>query len=134
MPTLAPVVLIDRASTPKNHTFAPRSVEGGVGVVAEGTANGTAVGENQLVISTTRNATRRKAKLLFTFRKTANETVGGVDRPVILDSSYVTVEATFGNLLTEAERNDIMGQVQSSLAASQTLIHGVVVKGESVYS
>lgn len=134
MPTLAPVILKDRKATPVSHTFAPRSVESGVGVVAEGTANGTAVGENQLTFSTTRNQTRRKAKLGFTFRKVATEVIGSVERPIILDSSYVNVEFAFGNMFTEAERNDIVGQVQDSLAATQATTHAVIVKGESVYS
>lgn len=134
MPSIQNLVLKDRQATPVNHTFTPRSVSDGQGVVAEAAASGTAIGENRCVISSRTTAgNRRKSDQKFTFRKVAVSTVNGIEVPQIVDSAYVTITYDFGPNFTEAERNNIQGQVEESQKATCLLVHHVVVKGEAVY-
>lgn len=134
MPSIQNVVLKDRQATPVNHTFTPRSVSDGAGTVAEAAASGTAVGENRLVVSARTTAgNRRKSDQKFTFRKVAMSTINGVEVPQIVDTAYVTVTYDFGPNWTEAERNNIQGQVEDSQKATCLLVYNTVVKAEAVY-
>lgn len=134
MPSIQNVVLKDRQATPVNHTFTPRSVSNGTGVVAEAAASGTAIGENRLSVSSRTTAgNRRKSDLKFSFKKVAMSTVNGVEVPQIVDTAYVTITYDFGPNWTEAERNNIQGQVEDSQRTTSTLVYNTVVKAEAVY-
>ena len=134
MPSIQNLVLKDRQATPVNHTFTPRTVSGGEGVVGEAAASGTAVGENRISIRARISAgNRRKVDQKMTFRKVAMSTVNGVEVPTIVGSSYVTITYDWDPNFTEAERNNIQGQVEDSQKVTQVLVYNTVVKGETVY-
>lgn len=133
MPNLATVVLTDRKATPLTHSFLPRASSAGVGVCVEGTLSGSAIGENQLTISSKKNAQKQKGTLKLAVRKIATQTVNGITTDVVLGNAYVNVDLSFDPIFTEAERNDVVGMVYSALAPTQTFMMDVLVKGNSVF-
>lgn len=134
MPNLASITLTDRKATPVTHIYAPRNSSVGKGVCVEGTASGSAIGENHLTISGSKNAKKQKGLLKLAVRKVATQTVNGITTEVVLGSAYVNMDVSFDPVFTEAERNDVIGQFYSALAPSQTFVMDVIVKGNSVYS
>lgn len=133
MPNLATVVLNDRKATPVAHSFLPRASSAGLGVCVENTSSGSAIGENQLSIFSRKNAQKQKGALKLAIRKVASQTVNGVTTDVVLGNAYVNIDVTFDAIFTEAERNDVVGMAYSALAPTQTFVHDVIVKGNSVF-
>lgn len=132
MASLQNLVLKDRAATPVDHTFTPRSVRDGVGVVVE---NGSvAMGENSVSLSQRRTENgRQKTTMKMVFPVVADEIINGVSRPVIIDTDYVTITYDFGPTSTTARRNNVQGMVEDSQKSSKTLIKASVVDLESVW-
>jgi hypothetical protein len=133
MPQLQNLVLTDRKATPVAHTFTPRSIEGNVAMVAETT--GTPIGDPRVTVSLGKPTAqgRYKPQIRFTFPVTQIQTVNGVSTPVVVRTSYAELSFNFDQTTSEAERNDIVGQVQSALDASKTLINDTVVKLQGVF-
>jgi len=65
MPQLQNLVMTDRATTPVNHTFVPRSMNGPVGEVVEST--GVPIGDSRSTISLVRT-TNGRYKAVFKLR------------------------------------------------------------------
>lgn len=133
MPQLNNLVLTDRAATPVAHTFVPRDIVNGIGTVAE--SSGIPLGENRVAIGLNRrNQTGRfKPTVNYTFPVVQTQTINGVSTPVIVRVAYATVTFNFDATSSEAERNNVVGMVQSSLDSSKTLINDTVVKLQGVY-
>jgi hypothetical protein len=133
MPQLANLVLTDRKATPVAHTYTPRSIDGNVGMVAETT--GTPIGDPRVTVSLGKPTAqgRYKPQVRYTFPVVQTQTINGVSTPVIVRTSYVELNFSFDQTSSEAERNDIVGMVQSSLDASKVLINDTVVKLQGVY-
>lgn len=132
MPQLQTLVLKDRKATPVNHTFTPRDIVDRVGTVVE--SSGLPIGDARVGVSSTRTATGRyKPVVKFTFPVVQNETVNGVSRPVVVRTAYAEVHFNFDQTSSEAERNDVVGMVESALGVDKALINGAVVKLEGVY-
>lgn len=132
MPQLQNLVLKDRKSTPVNHTFTPRDIVDRVGTVAEST--GLPLGDSRVTVSSVRNANGRyKPVVKFTFPVLQTETVNGVSRPVVVRTAYADLTFNFDQSSSEAERNDVVGMVQSALDVDKTLINDAVVKLQGVY-
>ena len=132
MPQLQNVVLKDRASTPVDHTFTPRNIENGVGETVE--SQGVPVGENRFTIGlrrTTSGRYRGEARLVLP--QVQSQVVNGVTTPVVVRTAYATVVFDFAATSTEAERNNAVGMVQSSLAATVPLVNDTFVKLQGVY-
>lgn len=128
MPQLQTLVLTDRATTPVNHTFTPRDIQGNVATVAEST--GVPIGDNRVTVSLGKTASNRyKPTVKFTFPVMAS--VDGVS--TVVRTAYAELTLSFDNTSTEAERNNVVGMVQSALAANKPLIHDTIVKLEGVY-
>lgn len=133
MPQLQNLVLTDRAATPVNHTFVPRSIDKN-GVVTVVESSGIPIGDKRVTIGSTRTASGKfKYTLKYTFPVVATETINGVSRPTVLRASYIEVICTFDPTSTEQERKDAVGQVESSLGASKTLINDSLIKMEGIY-
>lgn len=133
MPQLQNLVLTDRAATPVAHTFAPSEISGGVAAVVE--SSGVPLGNKRVTLSInrTKDNGRYKPSLKFTFPVVQTETLNGVSRPVVVRTAYVDLTFTFDPASTTQERDDVMGQVYSSLATDQTLTRGLIVGLENVY-
>lgn len=132
MPQLQNVVLTDRAATPVNHTYVPRDIVNGVGSVIEST--GVAVGDNSLSVSLTKTAAgRRKAKINLVLPIVQNQVLNGITTPVVVRTTYVTVEFSFDPTSSTQERKDALGLIASALAPGKVLIENTVVNLEGVY-
>lgn len=133
MPQLTNLVLTDRKATPVAHTFTPRSLEGNVGMVAEST--GVPIGDPRVTVSLGKPTAqgRYKPQIRFTFPVTQTQTINGISTPVIVRTSYAELSFNFDSTSSEAERNDIVGMVQSALDASKVLVNDTVVKLQGVY-
>lgn len=132
MPQLQNIVLTDRAATPVNHTYTPRGIAGGVAEVVEST--GVPIGDNRFTVSLKETAQGRfKSVLKGQFPIVQNQTINGVTTPVVVRTSYCTVEFSFDKSSAEQERKDCVGLMQSSLDASKTLVNDSVVKLQGVY-
>jgi hypothetical protein len=132
MPQLNPLVLKDRKATPVNHTFTPRDIVDRVGTVAE--SSGLPLGDNRVAVTLVRTPSNRyKPAVKFTFPVLATETINGVSMPKIVRTAYADLTFNFDASSNEAERNDIVGMVQSALDADKTLINDVIVKLQGVY-
>ena len=133
MPQLQPLVLKDRAATPKDRTFSPFNIEGGVGFLVERT--GIPAGDNTLSISSRKTAGgkyRATIKLMMPV-VTTNQSINGVTVVTSERVAVATLEFQFDARSTEQERKDLVGLVQSSLDPAKTLINDAVVKLEGVY-
>lgn len=132
MPQLQSIVLTDRTPvTPVNFTFDPRDIDKGVGAVIN--SSGVPIGDKRLTVSMKKTGTRYKGELRLTLPVIATETINGVSRPVVIRTSYVTLDVTFDEKSTEQERNDAIGMMYSALATSKTLVNDTLVKLQGVY-
>ena len=133
MPQLQVLVLTDRAATPVNHTFTPRSIDkNGVATVVE--SSGIPIGDKRVTIGSTRTASGKfKHTLKFVFPIVATETINGVSNPVVVRVAYADLVFTFEPTSSEQERKDAVGQVESALGASKTLINDSLIKMEGIY-
>lgn len=131
MPQLQNLILKDRAATPKDHTFTPRNIENGVGESVETT--GVPVGESRHTISLRRSGNRYKVTQKLSMPVVSNQTINGVTSPVVVRTAFVTVTFDFDATSSEAERNDLVGMLQSSYDPSKVLVNDTVVKLQGVY-
>lgn len=135
MPQLQTLVLTDRKATPVAHTFLPRGISqpGNVGEVVEST--GVPMGDPRVTVSLGKPTAqgRFKPSLRYTFPVVQTATVNGISKPEIVRTAYVELNFSFDGSSSEAERNDIVGMVQDSLAVSKVLVHNTVVKLEGVF-
>lgn len=133
MPQLQTLVLKDRASTPVNHTFAPRDITGNVGKVVAST--GVPVGEKTYTVSLrqTPDNGRFRVQLRMAVPTVQNQDIGGVINPIVTRTAYVDATFTFDRTSTEQERKDVVGMFQDSLDSSKALTNGVLVNLEGVY-
>lgn len=133
MPQLQNLVLTDRAATPVNHTFVPRSIDkNGVATVVE--SSGIPIGDKRVTIGSTRTASGRfKYTLKFVMPVVATEVINGVSNPTVIRYASADVVFTFAPTSTEQERKDLVGQVESAFGASKTLINDSLIKMEGIY-
>lgn len=132
MPQLQNLVLTDRAATPVAHTFAPRSKDGGVAVVAEST--GVPIGDPKFTLSTTKTAGGRfKTVMKLSIPVVQTQTVNGVSTPVVVRTAYVDATFSFGNNSSLQERKDAVGLFSSALAPGAVLVNDVLTKCEGVW-
>ena len=131
MPQLQNLVLKDRAATPKDHTFTPRNIADGVGESVETT--GVPVGESRHSISLRRTSDRYKITQKLAVPVVAAQIINGISTPVVVRTAYVSVTFDFASTSSEAERNDLVGMLQSSYDPSKILVNDTIVKLQGVY-
>jgi len=132
MPSFTSLVLTDRAATPANHTFLPRSNRDGVALVTE--SNGTPAADKRFSISTRRVNGKLKRRIVFQVPVVQTETINGISRPKVVRESIVDATFTFSEDSSEDERDDVVGMFASSLDASKALVNDTIVKAEEVFS
>lgn len=134
MPSLQPLVITDRQATPVNRTLNPSGSAGpGIGVVALADASGAAVTERRFSIGQRRSSDRVRTTMKYQVPAIVTEVINGVSTPKVMRVAYVDMTFNFHNTHTEAERNDITGEVASMLSPSKVLVNDTVVKGQSVF-
>lgn len=133
MPQLQNLILKDRETTPVDHTFVPNGISGeNVGEVIE--SNGVPFGNRRVTIQMKKLASGRyQANLRMIFPVLVTETINGIQRDTVLRTSYADLKFTFDGNSTLKERDNMVGMLQSALAADQPLIHDTIVKLTTVY-
>lgn len=134
MPSIQNLILTDRQGTPVNYTLVPSGSPGpGVGVVALADASGAAVTERRLSVGLRKSGDRVRTTIKYQVPIIATEVVNGISTPKVLRVGYVDINFNFHNTHSEAERNNLVGEIASALASSKVLINDTVVKGQAVY-
>lgn len=132
MPQLQNLVLTDRKATPVAHTFTPRNISDGVGEVVETT--GVPIGESRFTISLRKTSTGRyKTTQKLVVPVVQNQTVNGIVTPVVVRTSYATVEFDFDGTSSDQERKDVVGMTYSSLDPTKVLVNDTVVNLQGVF-
>lgn len=132
MPQLQNVVLTDRKGTPVAHTFTPRDIRDGVGTVIEST--GVPVGNSRLSVSLRQTPQGRyKAEVKLAIPVVSDEEINGITTPKVVRTAFADLTFTFDQTSTEAERNDAVGMLASSLESGKVLLNDLVVKLQGVY-
>lgn len=134
MPQLANLVLTDRASTPVNHTFAPRDIDPKTGIAVVEEYTGVPIGNSRLAMSLNRTAQGRiKVALKATFPVVQTETINGVSNPKVVRTSYAELVFSFAENTTEQERKDVVGMMHSALDPSKTMVNDLLTKLQAIY-
>lgn len=133
MPQLQNLVLTDRKATPVAHTFTPKDISGGVATVVE--TSGVPIGNSRVTLSLRQTPAtgRYKATMQLSVPVVVNETINGVVVPKVARTAYADVTFTFDQTSSEAERNDVVGMLQSSFDAAKALVNDTVVKLQGIY-
>lgn len=133
MPQLSNLILKDRATpTPVDHTFTPRDITEGVGMVVEST--GTPIGDNRATISLKKTPSGRyKGNVRLVLPVVQTQTINGVSSPVVVRTAYANVEVDFDQTSSEAERANAVGMLADALAPAKTLVNDTIVKLQGVY-
>lgn len=131
MPALQNLAVVDRETTPVTHTFVPRDVKDGTGLLVRNT--GVPVGEEKLTVSMRKVGSKFRGKLTFSVPVVQNETINGVVSPKVVRTGHATVEFTFDDTSSTQERTNLQGMVASSLGADKPLIFNTIVGLEGVY-
>lgn len=131
MPALQNLAVNDRETTPVTHTFVPRDVKDGTGLVVRNT--GVPVGEEKLTVSMRKVGSKFRGKLTLSVPIVQNETINGVSMPKVVRTGYATVEFTFDETSSTQERTNLQGMVADALGVTKTLVFKTIVDLEGVY-
>lgn len=131
MPALQNLAISDRETTPVTHTFVPRDVKDGTGLVVRNT--GVPVGEEKLTVSMRKVGSKFRGKLTLSVPIVQNETINGVSMPKVVRTGYATVEFTFDETSSTQERTNLQGMVADALGVTKTLVFKTIVDLEGVY-
>lgn len=133
MPVLQSIVLADRTTpTPVNHTFTPRDVKAGVGVVVSNA--GVPLGEEVFSVQMRKMPNGKfRGKLTLKVPVVATETINGISEPKLVRTAYATLDVTFDERSSEQERKNLIGMIQSALDPAKALVNDALVKLEGVY-
>lgn len=133
MPHLQTLSLTDRATpTPVAHVFNPVGFpQPNIGEVANN--SGVPVGYERATVSMKKTNTRYKGRISLMLPIVATETVNGVERPVVVRTTYVDLNFSFDERSTEQERKNAVGMAQDALATGKVLVNDALIKLEGVY-
>lgn len=132
MPQLAALVIKDAATTPADHTFNPRGIEGGVATLVE--SSGVPIGESRISFSQTRNGSGRiRAAVKLAIPVVQDATVGGITKPTVVRTSYADVTFNFDSSSSTQERKDLVKFVNDMLSSTKTMVQGYLVDLEGLY-
>jgi len=133
MPSMANVVLTDRATTPVNHTFTPQGKEGEAGG-RYAKAGASSLGDYTFKISPRKTPSgRRKVDIDLSLPVLVTETINGVSSYTVARTSRASISFDFPSDSTLQERKDIVGMAYTALAAATTQVDAVLTVGENVW-
>lgn len=132
MSALSSIVLADRQSPPVNHTFVPVGIDrNGVATLVEG--SGVPIGQSTVSVGLTEKTNTFDAEVRFTVPVVQTQTINGVSSPVVVRRNYAKVVFTWSKYSDQAERQNLQGLVESSMKATQAMLHDMIVKLSAVY-
>jgi len=133
MPSMANVILTDRASTPVNHTFTPQGSEGDAGGRYTKAA-ASSLGDYVLKINPRKTpGGRRKIDVDLSLPVLVTETINGVNSYAVARTSRASATFDFPPDVTLQERKDIVGMLYTALASATTQFDSVLTVGENVW-
>lgn len=133
MPSMANVVLTDRAGTPVNHTFTPQGKEGESGGRYT-KAGASSLGDYTFKISPRKTpGGRRKIDLDLSLPVLVTETINGVNSYTVARTARASATFDFAPDTTLQERKDIVGMFYTALAAATAQVDSVLTVGENVW-
>jgi len=133
MPSMANVILTDRATTPVNHTFTPQGSEGEAGGRYTKAA-ASSLGDYLLKINPRRTPSgRRKIDLELSLPVLVTETINGVSSYTVARTSRASASFDFPPDATLQERKDIVGMLYTALASATAQVDSVLTVGENVW-
>lgn len=119
MPTLSPISLTDRESTPATHTFVPQSRTNDVSTFVE--RDGVPLGDNKLTVSLKKTQSGRyNVAIKMVLPQTVTETVNGVASESVARVAYADMKLSFDASSTAQERDNAIGMICSSLDSGQS--------------
>lgn len=131
MPQLTSVVLTDRASTPVDHTFTPRSLKNDVAELVE--IGSVPIGEKKLTLSMKKSGSYYKGELRLSLPALVTETINGVSRSTVARTATAVLTVQYHESSTDQERKDLTGMVRSALDPSKALVDDTLVDLGSLY-
>lgn len=131
MPAIQNVVLTDRAATPVAHTFTPRDVKDGTGLVVS--SAGVPIGERKLTVSMRKSGSKYKGRLTLSVPIVVDETINGVVSPKVARVAVASLDVTFDERSSTLERTNLIGMVADALGTGKVLVHKALVDLEGVY-
>lgn len=132
MPALQTLAISDRQSpTPIVHTYTPRDVSNGVGLLVSNT--GVPLAEERLTVSNRKSGSKFKGKVAIVIPVVATAVVNGVSTPVIVRTAYVSAETNFDETSTLQERTNAVGLLAAALGVTALMVHKALVELEGVY-
>lgn len=132
MPQLTNLVLKDGKATPVDHTFKPRTIEGGVATLAE--SSGTPLGESRVTLSQARTQTGRVKPVIKVMVPVVQDAViNGVSRPTVVRTAYADITFNFDGSSSTQERKDLVAMIASLLAGTQAMTQSYLVDLEGLY-
>jgi hypothetical protein len=133
MPSMANVILTDRAGTPVNHTFTPQGSEGDSGG-RYAKAAASSLGDYVFKINPRQTpGGRRKVDLALSLPVLVTETINGVNSYAVARTSRASASFDFPPDATLQERKDIVGMLYTALATATTQCDSVLTVGENVW-
>lgn len=136
MASLQTVTLKDRTTpTPVSHVYEPRQIDDNVGRLIQKGPQGTATGQSQLTVSgRQKNGSQRfLSELKLAKAKTIIETINGVQVPRVIGVSYATVIFDIDPNFTDADCQNLEGEVASALGADQSFLASVLIGRNNVH-
>jgi hypothetical protein len=132
MATATSVTVNDRAATPLAHVFVPRDLKSDPMLWVE---TGTVpFGERKLKINNVKNTgSKIKVRIVFEVPVLATEIVNGVNKPVVLRTSFAELLLTYDKLSSLQERKDTVAFIYNALATSQTMVDSTVTGLEGIW-
>lgn len=133
MASITNVILKDRAPTPVNHTFTPRGVEGGTGLLTE--TSGVPFGAPSLSVSMRQSKQTGGfvGRLKLSIPVVENQVVNGVSSTVVSRVARADLQVTFDKYSTDQERKNLLGELSSALDPTQTFLMASLVNLEAVW-
>jgi hypothetical protein len=132
MPAHASFTVNDRATTPVAHTYTPVGIDNN-GVASWKEVSGVPVGEKYFTLSNKLSNGKYRVKLLFKYPIVQTQTINGISTPVVVRTAYGELNLTFDQTSSLQERQDTVGQIYNSMAASQTMLDGVLTALGTIY-
>lgn len=131
MPQAASIAIADRESTPVTHTYAPRAIATGNAVFVR--SNSVPIGEETLTLRSRKSGKRYYQRVTLAIPALVTETINGVAVPTVPRVAFVDATFRFDDTSSLQERKNAVGLFANALAASQTVVDGVLTNLEGVW-
>lgn len=132
MPAFSSFTVNDRATTPVAHTFTPVMIDAN-GVASWKESSGVPVGEKYFTLSNKLSNGKYRVKAVLKCPIVQTQTINGISSSIVVRTAYAELNLTFDQTSSLQERADAVGQLYNAMAASQTMMDGVLTGLGNIY-